>query len=38
MRYTITALLLVLTGVSFADFREIGAGGGLATNRPFCGS
>lgn len=33
----VTVLLLVL-GVSLADYVEIGEGGSVTTNRPFCGS
>jgi hypothetical protein len=36
---TITGfMLLLLVSSATADFIEIGAGGTLTTNRPFCGS
>jgi len=38
MRGTIPGLLILLAATTTADFVEIGAGGTLATNRPFCGS
>jgi hypothetical protein len=38
MRAVYCFVLLLLTVGASADFVEIGTGGTLATNRPFCGS
>gem|GEM_PF-571638 len=38
MLRTISSALLLLASAVAADFVEIGAGGTLTTNRPFCGS
>jgi hypothetical protein len=38
MRYFFMLVLLMLTGAATGEFIEIGTGGTLATNRPFCGS
>lgn len=38
MRALCAVLLLLAAGYATAGFREIGEGGSLATNRPFCGS
>lgn len=38
MRFRTAALLLITATTSLAGLVEVGQGGTLATNRPFCGS
>lgn len=38
MRFPVLVLTVLLAGGSIADYAEIGEGGSLTTNRPFCGS
>lgn len=38
MKHLAAVMILLLSTGAVADFAEIGSGGTLVTNRPFCGS